>query len=102
MYPQLAWGGNPGNLNGVDIDINGTVSAADTIAKDRAIAGDFQNAFKWGYSKEIPVTVIEAGDPDNSGKDLNGYNQIYVRAEMFLGWGILDNGSFARIVDKTV
>ena len=54
--------------------------------------------FKWGYSKDIPMKVIEYGDPDNSGKDLQGYNQVYIRAEIFMGWGILDEKSFARIV----
>ena len=55
--------------------------------------------FKWGYAKEIPMKVIEYGDPDNSGKDLQGYNQVYIRAEIYLGWGILDASSFARIIN---
>ncbi|NCC60985.1 MAG: phage major capsid protein [Verrucomicrobiae bacterium] len=99
LYPELAWGANPGALNGVKTDINKTVSDADTIAKDRAIVGDFENSFKWGYSKEIPTKIIEAGDPDNSGKDLNGYNQVYIRAELFLGWAVLEPTSFCRIID---
>jgi len=102
LYPELAWGANPGALNGVKTDINKTVSDADTIAKDRAIVGDFENSFKWGYSKEIPTKIIEAGDPDNSGKDLNGYNQIYIRAELFLGWAVLEPTSFCRIIDAVV
>ena len=53
---------------------------------------------KWGYAKQIPLEVIRYGDPDNSGKDLKGYNQVYLRAEIYLGWGILDNNSFARVV----
>ena len=53
---------------------------------------------KWGYSKDIPLKVIEYGDPDNSGKDLQGYNQVYIRAEVFMGWGILDANSFTRVV----
>ncbi len=99
LYPELAWGANPGALNGVKTDINKTVSDADTIAKDRAIVGDFANAFRWGYAKEIPLEVIEYGDPDNSGKDLKGYNQVYLRAELYLGWAVLEPTSFARIVD---
>lgn len=99
LYPELAWGANPGNLNGLTIDINKTVSDADTIAKDRAILGDFANAFRWGYAKSIPLEVIQYGDPDNSGKDLKGYNQVYLRAEMYLGWAVLEPTSFARIVD---
>ena len=101
LYPELAWGGNPGNLNGLKIDINGTVSGADTIAKDRAIVGDFANSFRWGYAKEVPLEVIEYGNPDNDAVagDLKGHNQVYLRCELFLGWAVLEPSSFVRIVD---
>lgn len=98
QYPELAWGANPGIINGLPADINTTISEGDQV-KDRSIIGDFANMFKWGYAKEIPLQVIEYGDPDNSGKDLKGYNQVYLRAEAFIGWGILDAKSFVRIVE---
>ena len=53
--------------------------------------------FKWGYAKQIPFEVIKYGDPDNSGKDLKGYNQVYLRAETDVGWGILAPEHFAII-----
>lgn len=96
LYPEFAFGASPESLNGIALDVNKTVS--NTTSKDEAIIGDFQNAFKWGYSKEIPLEIIQYGDPDNSGKDLKGYNQIYIRAEVYLGWGILLPESFARII----
>ncbi len=98
QYPELAWGANPGTINGLPVDINTTVSEGEQV-KDRSIIGDFANMFKWGYAKEIPLQVIEYGDPDNSQKDLKGYNQVYLRAEAFIGWGILDAKSFVRIVE---
>lgn len=97
QYPELAWGANPGNINGLPIDINKTVE--NNTVKDRAIVGDFAGMFKWGYAKEVPMEVIKYGDPDNSGKDLKGYNQVYLRAELYLGWGIMDGNSFARVVE---
>lgn len=97
QYPELAWGANPGSINGLAVDINATVSE-DFSKSDRAIVGDFANMFKWGYAKEVPLQVIEYGDPDNSGKDLKGYNQVYLRAEAYIGWAILDAKSFARIM----
>ena len=96
LFPELAWGANPGSINGLKTDINGTVSAG---GKDLAILGDFANMFKWGYAKQIPFEVIRYGDPDNSGKDLKGYNQVYLRSETYLGWGIMDASNFARIVN---
>ena len=98
QYSELAWGANPGSINGLPVDINTTVSEG-IDNKEKAIVGDFANMFKWGYAKEIPLEVIEFGDPDNSGKDLKGYNQVYLRAEAYIGWGILDQKAFARIVE---
>lgn len=94
LYPEFAFGGQPTTLGANKLDINKTVAKGDV---DKAIIGDFANAFKWGYSKEIPLEIIKYGDPDNSGKDLKGYNQVYIRAEVYLGWGILMGESFARI-----
>jgi len=96
QFPELAWGANPGSINGLKTDINNTVSAVGS--KDLVIIGDFANMFKWGYAKQIPFEVIKYGDPDNSGKDLKGYNQVYLRSETYLGWGIMDASNFARII----
>lgn len=95
LFPELAWGANPGSINGLKADINNTVSAS---SNDVAIIGDFANYFQWGFAKEIPLEVIEYGDPDNSGNDLKGYNQVYLRSETYLGWGIMDSSSFARVI----
>lgn len=98
QYPELKFGANPGNLNGLKFEINKTVK--NDTSNDIGIVGDFEGSFKWGYSKQIPLEVIKYGDPDNSGKDLKGYNQVYLRAEAYLGWGILDGKAFARIVTE--
>lgn len=95
QYPEFRFGASPKTLNGLHTDVNRTIHTAES--KDHAIIGDFQTAFKWGYSKQIPMEIIKYGDPDNSGKDLKGYNQVYIRAEIYLGWGILLPEYFARI-----
>lgn len=94
QFPSLAWGANPGELNGLRAEVNNTVAKGDT---DVALLGDFANGFKWGYAKEVIFDMIKYGDPDNTGKDLRGYNQVYLRAESFLGWSILLPEHFARI-----
>lgn len=95
QYPEFAFGASPATFNGIPTSVNKTVSGGTT--KDHGIIGDFQGAVKWGYSKEIPMEIIQYGDPDNSGKDLKGYGQIYIRTEVYLGWGILVPEWFARI-----
>ena len=95
-FPEFAFGGKPANLGPQRLDINKTVSVG---AVDEAIIGDFANMFKWGFAKQVPTKIIEYGDPDNTGRDLAGHNEVYIRAEMYLGWGILDAGSFARVID---
>lgn len=95
LFPELAWGSNPSTINGLPVDTNVTVSANSNA--DRAIVGNFADYFKWGYAKEIPLEVIEYGDPDNSGYDLKGHNQVYLRGEAYIGWGIIVPEAFARI-----
>ena len=93
QYPELGWGATPDTIKGVPVDVNTTVSA---VVGEHAYGGDFQNAFKWGYADVINFDVIEYGDPDGNG-DLKRYNQVYFRAEAWIGWAILDGAAFARI-----
>lgn len=97
LYPEFAFGGKPSNLGANSLDINKTVAFG--TSKDKAIVGDFATMFKWGYSKEVTMEVIPYGDPDNTGVDLKGSGQVYIRARAYLGWGIFDGNAFTRIVD---
>lgn len=97
IYPEFRFGANPESFGGMASDINTTVSFG--ASKDKAIIGDFANAFKWGYAENIPLEIIEYGDPDGQG-DLKRTNQIVLRSEAYIGWGILDKNSFAIIADK--
>ena len=95
QYPQFGWGGNPDAVNGVPVDVNSTVSV---VNGEYGYLGDFENAFKWGYADQINLEVIPYGNPDNStAGDLKGHNQVYLRAEAWIGWAILDGAAFARI-----
>lgn len=97
MYPELAWGNAPGTLNGLAVQAVSALSANNS--PDLAIVGDFGNCFRWGYAKEIPMEIIQYGNPDNDTTlgDLKGHNQVYLRCEAYLGWGILDPAAFALI-----
>jgi len=94
QYPEFKFGGVPNSFAGHTCDVNSTVGFDNA---GRAYVGDFQNAFKWGYAKEVPFEVIPYGDPDGIGKDLKHYNQVYLRSETYIGWGILCGSAFARI-----
>lgn len=98
LFPELAWGNNPGTIRGLRADTNSTVSFAS--GADRAILGNFRDFFRWGYAAEIPVRVIEYGNPDNDATagDLQGHNQVYLRGEAYVGWAILDPTAFARVI----
>ena len=78
------------NTMGIDVNALGT-------SGDMAIVGDFENAFRWGYAGDIPVDVIRYGDPDGTNRDLKQYNEVLLRAEAYIGWGILSADSFAII-----
>lgn len=96
MFPELGWGRTVGNLNGLPFDANSTVSFGSNA--DRAIVGNFADYFKWGFAKQIPLEVIEYGNPDNSDLgDLKGHNQVYLRGEAYIGWGIIVPEAFAIV-----
>lgn len=95
MYPEFRFGGNPAAFGALASDINSTVSFG-ANQKLRAVVGDFANCFKWGYADNIPMEIIQYGDPDGQG-DLKRTNEIVLRAEAYIGWGILDANSFALI-----
>ena len=95
LFPQLGWGAEVGQINGLPVDANSTVNFNSNA--DRAIVGNFADFFKWGIARQIPIEIIEYGDPDNSGSDLKGHNQVYLRGEAYLGWGILVPEAFAII-----
>lgn len=96
LFPELAWGSNPGTINGLPTDTNSTVSF--NSSHDRGIVGNFRDFFRWGYSRMMPLEMIEYGNPDNSeAGDLKGHNQVYLRGEAYIAWAILVPSAFARI-----
>lgn len=98
QYPEFRFGQNPDSFYGMKSDVNKNLTiTGGTAQTDHAIVGDFENRFKWGYAENIPMEIIEYGDPDGAGRDLKAYNEILLRAEAFIGWGILDADSFARV-----
>lgn len=96
QYPEFRFGRTPENFHGMTVDVNSTVSVGNV---DHAIIGDFVNAFRWGHAKDVTFEVIEYGNPDNDSTlgDLKGHNQVYLRAEAYIGWGILRPTSFTRV-----
>lgn len=94
QFPELRFGSVPENFYGMTVDVNSALNDAQAVA----IAGDF-SAFRWGYAKDITFEVIRYGNPDNSETlgDLRGHNQVYLRCEAYIGWGILDGHKFAAI-----
>ena len=97
MYPEFRFGGKPETFaGGIKCDVNPTVNF--NAGTNEAYVGDFARAFRWGYAQTMKFEIITTGDPDGLG-DLKRKNQICLRAETYIGWGILDPNAFARIVN---
>lgn len=96
LYPEIPLSLNVGNIDGIPAATSGTVNGklADTPTKVLAIMGDF-GAIKWGMVRDMYSEVIEYGDPDNTGNDLKGYNQVAYRTEAVLAYAVLDPTAFA-------
>ena len=100
-YPELAWGNNPGTINGLHVEPCNPIKEA--TKHDKGLVGDFADAFKWGYADKISLEIIQYGNPDNDSEqgDLKGHGQIYLRATAFIGWGILNPDAFAWVRTNT-
>ena len=99
QYPEYRFGQNPDAFYGMGSDVNSTVSVQESggSTTDHVLVGDFAGAFKWGYADNIPLDVILYGDPDGAGRDLKRYNEVCLRAEAYIGWGILDKDAFGLV-----
>lgn len=98
IWPELGLGFNVDRLAGIQAAVSNTVSA--TAEKGGAtgvgaIMGDW-SALKWGIARNVPLHLIEYGDPDGAG-DLQRTNEIAIRAEVIFGYAILDDKAFAII-----
>nr|WP_314638670.1 phage major capsid protein [uncultured Olsenella sp.] len=96
LYPEIPLSLNVGNLDGIPAATSGTVNGrkASVATNVKAVMGDF-NAIKWGMVRDMASEVIEFGDPDNTGHDLKGYNQVAYRTEAVLAYAVLDPKAFA-------
>lgn len=102
-YPELGLGAGISSFEGVPAAVSSTVSgkAKDGDATDnkvRAILGNYRSGIRWGVQRSFPFKMLEFGDPDNTGRDLAGHNEILLRTEIIYGWYVFD-GEFAVIED---
>lgn len=109
LYPELGFGTGTPAFMGLNAAVSDTVRGgpeavtASTGAYSsenpniKAIAGDF-SAFRWGVQVNIPLELIEFGDPDGLG-DLKRQNQIAIRSEVVYGIGIMSTDAFGVVKD---
>jgi len=109
LYPELGFGTNTTAFMGLNAAVSDTVRGGPeavtastgayrtTNPNVKAIAGDF-TAFRWGVQVNIPLELIEFGDPDGLG-DLKRQNQIAIRSEVVYGIGIMSTDAFAVVKD---
>lgn len=111
LYPELGFGATATAFSGLNAAVSDTVRGGPeavtastgayrtTNPNVKAIAGDF-TAFRWGVQVNVPLELIEFGDPDGLG-DLKRQNQIAIRSEVVYGIGILSTDAFAVVKDAT-
>lgn len=103
-FPDLGLGAGISSFEGVNAAVSTTVSGKPTDGstadnKVRAIVGNFQSGIRWGVQRQFPFRMLEFGDPDNTGRDLAGHNEVLLRGEIVYGWYVFAE-QFAVIEDK--
>lgn len=104
-YPELGLGAGLSSFEGVTAAVSTTVSGKPTDGDTtdngvRAILGNYQGGIRWGVQRSFPFRMLEYGDPDNTGKDLAGHNEVLFRTEIVYGWYVFP-GQFAVIENGT-
>ena len=102
FYPEIPINLQVGNLDGIPAATSGTVNGRLVTPATGILAflGDFR-LIKWGMVRDIWSEIIEYGDPDNTGKDLKGVNQIAYRTEAMYSYAILDPKGIAVLKKPT-
>lgn len=99
LYPELGLGFNFDSFQGLQAASSDTVSGRQELESSevsiQAIMGDWR-AFKWGVARQVPLELIEYGNPDGNG-DLKRTNEIAIRAEAVFGFAIFDGSAFSII-----
>lgn len=99
LYPELGLGFGFNSFQGLQAASSDTVSGRQELEPSevsiQAILGDW-NAFQWGIAREVPLELIEYGDPDGLG-DLKRSNEVAIRAESVFGYAIFDGHAFSII-----
>jgi len=99
LYPELGLGFGFDAFQGLAAAASDTVSGRQELAEEdatiNALMGDFE-AFKWGVARSMPLELIEYGNPDGAG-DLKRTNEVAIRAESVIGFGIMDETAFALL-----
>jgi hypothetical protein len=102
-FPELGLGVDVSGFEGLRASVSSTVSgkprdgdAADN--KVRAIVGNYSQGIRWGVQRTFPFRMLEFGDPDNTGRDLAGHNEVLFRAEVIFAWYVFVD-QFAVIED---
>lgn len=96
LYPEIPLNLQVGNLDGIPAATSNTVNGklATTATNVLAIMGDF-SLIKWGMVRDVYSELIEYGDPDNTGVDLKGSNQVAYRTEAVYAYAVLDTEGFS-------
>jgi hypothetical protein len=102
-YPELGFGVDVSSIEGLRASVSSTVSGKPVDGhvadnKNRAIVGNFDQGIRWGVQKTFPFRMLEWGDPDNTGRDLAGHNEVLFRAEVIFAWYVFVD-QFAVIED---
>lgn len=101
LFPEIPLNLKAGYLDSIPAATSGTVNGR-LITPDTgvlAIMGDF-SLIRWGLVRDEFSEIIEYGDPDNTGNDLKGSNQIAYRTECVLTTAVIDPKAFAVLKAK--
>ncbi len=91
LFPEIPLSLNAGTLDGIPASTSTTVEGEYVNDPTNVLAfmGDF-TTIRWRLVRPITAEVIPYGDPDNTGVDLAGSNQVAYRSEAMFSYAVLN------------
>lgn len=102
QFPEIPLSLNAGTIDGIPASTSTTVEGeyATTATNVLVFMGDF-TTIRWRLVRPITSEVIPYGDPNNTGIDLAGSNQVAYRSEAVFSYAILDPKALAVLKTGT-
>lgn len=97
LFPEIPLNLAAGSVDGIPAVVAQSVGGAYATQETKVLGfmGEFEGNIRWRLARPITAEIIPYGDPDNTGVDLAGSNQIAYRTEAVFSFAVINANAIA-------